>query len=86
MTCEVEVFVESVEFNACYFAGAAYEFCNDFDMRKPLERSFLLGAKCESLVGGAHLRELLDHCRGFLANLSRFHLGLFLSKIILLFV
>jgi hypothetical protein len=68
------------------FAGAAYEFCNDFDMRKPLERSFLLGAKCESLVGGAHLMELLDHCRGFLANLSRVHLGLIFSKIILLFV
>lgn len=76
MIDEAKIFFESV----VQFAGAAYEFCNNFDMRKPLERSFLLGVKCESLVGGAKLMELLDHCRGFLANLSRFLLGLFVKQ------
>lgn len=58
-------------------AGGSYEFCNDFDMRKPLERSLVIGAKCESLASGAHLGGLLDQCKEFVAKLDRF--GLLLS-------
>ncbi|CAM6067671.1 unnamed protein product [Sphagnum tenellum] len=51
-----------------------YEFCNDFDLRKPAERSLFTGAtiKCESLARGAHLDSLLDHCRVFISNLARY--------------
>jgi elongator complex protein 4 len=53
-------------------AGGPYEFCNDFDMRKPLERSLLIGAKCESLASGAHLGGLFDQCKEFVSKLARF--------------
>lgn len=52
-------------------AGGSYEFCNEFDMRKPLERSLLIGAKCESLASGAHLGGLLDQCKDFVGKLNR---------------
>ncbi|XP_073392413.1 elongator complex protein 4 isoform X1 [Physcomitrium patens] len=52
-------------------AVGSYEFCNDFDMRKPLERSLLIGSKCESLASGAHLGDLLDQCKEFAAKLAR---------------
>lgn len=54
--------------------GGSYEFCNEFDMRKPLERSLLIGAKCESLASGAHLGGLLDQCKDFVGKLNRFAL------------
>jgi elongator complex protein 4 len=52
---------------------SGYEFCNDFDLRKPAERSLFTGAtiKCESLARGAHMDSLLDHCRVFISNLAR---------------
>lgn len=59
-----------------FCAGGSYEFCNEFDMRKPLERSLLIGTKCESLASGAHLGGLLDQCKDFVGKLNRFALSL----------
>jgi hypothetical protein len=51
-----------------YVGGAGYEFCNDFDLRKPAECSSFTGAtiKCESLAGGVHVDSLLDHSKSLL--------------------
>ncbi|KAJ0971657.1 hypothetical protein J5N97_019616 [Dioscorea zingiberensis] len=49
------------------------EFCNDFDLRKPLERQ-LLNAQhidCISLLDSPKLGVLQDHCSTFLSKLPR---------------
>jgi hypothetical protein len=59
--------------------GAGYEFCNDFDLRKPAECSLFTGAtiKCESLAGGVHMDSLLDHCKVFITNLAKVWFSIF---------
>ncbi|KAF5743047.1 hypothetical protein HS088_TW09G01109 [Tripterygium wilfordii] len=49
------------------------EFCNDFDLRKPLERQFLGGCRvdCVSLQNFSNLGALQDHCASFLAQFPR---------------
>ncbi|XP_028103910.1 elongator complex protein 4 isoform X3 [Camellia sinensis] len=50
------------------------EYCNDFDLRKPLERHFLSGQHidCISLQGSQNLATFRDCCSAFLAQLPRF--------------
>ncbi|KAA8546678.1 hypothetical protein F0562_003091 [Nyssa sinensis] len=49
------------------------EYCNDFDLRKPLERHFLSGQciDCISLQDSPNLATLNDRCSTFLAQLPR---------------
>ncbi|KAH7520422.1 elongator complex protein 4 [Ziziphus jujuba] len=50
-----------------------YEFCNDFDLRKPLERQFLTGKHidCVSIQDCRNLVPLRDHCAKFLSQFPR---------------
>ncbi|KAH7520425.1 hypothetical protein FEM48_Zijuj08G0142400 [Ziziphus jujuba var. spinosa] len=49
------------------------EFCNDFDLRKPLERQFLTGKHidCVSIQDSPNLDPLRDHCAKFLSQFPR---------------
>lgn len=49
------------------------EFCNDFDLRKPLERQFLIGKQidCVSTQDSPNLVTLRDRCATFLSQFSR---------------
>lgn len=49
------------------------EFCNDFDLRKPLERQFLIGKQidCVSTQDSQNLVALHDRCAAFLSQFSR---------------
>jgi elongator complex protein 4 len=50
------------------------EYCNEFDLRKPLERHLILGKRieCISLEDCANLTTLRDRCSTFLSQLSRY--------------
>ncbi|GKV28298.1 hypothetical protein SLEP1_g37372 [Rubroshorea leprosula] len=50
-----------------------HEYCNDFDLRKPLERQFLIRqhVDCVSLQDSMNLSVLLDHCGTFLSQFPR---------------
>ncbi|XP_038701129.1 elongator complex protein 4-like [Tripterygium wilfordii] len=52
---------------------AKQEFCNDFDLRKPLERQFLSGRRvdCVSFQKISNIATLQDHCSTFLAQFRR---------------
>ncbi|KAM6563998.1 hypothetical protein CsatB_023996 [Cannabis sativa] len=49
------------------------EFCNEFDLRKPMERQFLNGKQidCVSTQDAPNLVALQDRCAAFLSQLSR---------------
>lgn len=50
------------------------QYCNDFDLRKPLDRQ-LLGARhvhCISIQDSPNLATFRDQCATFLAQLPRF--------------
>ncbi|CAL0305955.1 unnamed protein product [Lupinus luteus] len=53
--------------------GGQHEYCNDFDLRKPLERHFYSGTNvdCVSIQDSPNLDALQDRCARFLAQLSR---------------
>ncbi|CAI8606719.1 unnamed protein product [Vicia faba] len=53
--------------------GAHHDYCNDFDLRKPLERHFYSGknADCVSIQDSPNLTSLQDQCAGFLSQFSR---------------
>ncbi|KAG6621627.1 hypothetical protein I3842_Q015400 [Carya illinoinensis] len=55
-----------------YFDGK-HEYCNDFDLRKPLERHFLSGRHidCVSILHNSDLVALRDHCATFFTQFSR---------------
>ncbi|XP_027334408.1 elongator complex protein 4 isoform X2 [Abrus precatorius] len=55
-----------------YFGGQ-HDYCNDFDLRKPLDRHFFSGnnVDCVSIQDSPNLTALQDHCAGFLAQFSR---------------
>lgn len=49
-----------------------FEFCNDFDLRKPLERHFLSGQHIDSFsLQGSNLTAFRERCSAFLAQFSR---------------
>ncbi|KAJ1415434.1 P-loop containing nucleoside triphosphate hydrolase [Sesbania bispinosa] len=50
-----------------------HEYCNDFDLRKPLDRQFFSGMNvdCVSIQESSNLAALQDRCAGFLAQFSR---------------
>ncbi|KAL6997682.1 Elongator subunit elp4 [Sarracenia purpurea var. burkii] len=50
------------------------EYCNDFDLRKPLERHFLSSQNidCISLQSSSNLASFSGRCSTFLAQLSRY--------------
>ncbi|KAK4280115.1 hypothetical protein QN277_011783 [Acacia crassicarpa] len=52
---------------------AKHDYCNDFDLRKPLERQFFNGAHvdCVSVKDLTNLTLLQDQCATFLAQFSR---------------
>ncbi|KAM7523841.1 hypothetical protein LguiA_013743 [Lonicera macranthoides] len=54
--------------------GKQLEYCNDFDLRKPLERHFLTGQliDCISLQDCANLTTFRDRCSTFLSQLPRY--------------
>ncbi|KAL9662515.1 hypothetical protein QQ045_027348 [Rhodiola kirilowii] len=49
------------------------EYCNDFDLRKPLERQFFGGRRidCVSVQDSSDLSSLVDRCAAFLSESSR---------------
>ncbi|XP_057989721.1 elongator complex protein 4 isoform X1 [Hevea brasiliensis] len=53
--------------------GSKQEFCNDFDLRKPLERHFFSGQRvdCVSVKDSPNLVALQDRCTTFLAQFPR---------------
>jgi len=53
--------------------GSQQDYCNDFDLRKPLDRHFYSGnnVDCVSIKDSPNLSALQDRCAGFLAKLSR---------------
>ncbi|KAK7386155.1 hypothetical protein VNO78_26178 [Psophocarpus tetragonolobus] len=53
--------------------GGQLEYCNDFDLRKPLDRHFFSSnnVDCVSIKDSPNLTALQDRCAGFLANFSR---------------
>ncbi|XP_050388083.1 elongator complex protein 4-like [Argentina anserina] len=50
-----------------------HEFCNNFDLRKPLERQFLTGKRidCASIFNSPNLVTLHDRCATFLSQFPR---------------
>nr|XP_011469429.1 PREDICTED: elongator complex protein 4-like [Fragaria vesca subsp. vesca] len=50
-----------------------HEFCNNFDLRKPLERQFLTGKRidCASILDSPNLVTLHDRCATFLSQFPR---------------
>lgn len=56
-----------------YIAGGQHDYCNDFDLRKPLDRHFFSGINvdCVSIKDSPNLTALQDCCAGFLAKFSR---------------
>lgn len=51
---------------------AKHEYCNDFDLRKPLERQFLVGKQIDCVsTRDLTLDILREHCSTFLAQNSR---------------
>ncbi|KAK4356326.1 hypothetical protein RND71_025297 [Anisodus tanguticus] len=53
--------------------GGKAEYCNDFDLRKPLERHFYSGQRvdCISLRDSPNLAPLLERCSTFSAQISK---------------
>ncbi|KAG5071915.1 hypothetical protein AAZX31_03G095200 [Glycine max] len=53
--------------------GGHHDYCNDFDLRKPLDRHFFSGINvdCVSIKDSPNLTSLQDRCAGFLAKFSR---------------
>ncbi|RDY13576.1 Elongator complex protein 4 [Mucuna pruriens] len=53
--------------------GGQHDYCNDFDLRKPLDRHFFSGnnVDCVSIKDSPNLTALQDSCAGFLAKFSR---------------
>ncbi|XP_008223887.1 PREDICTED: elongator complex protein 4 isoform X1 [Prunus mume] len=53
--------------------GGKHEFCNEFDLRKPLERQFLSGKHidCISIQDSPNLVTLNDRCATFLSRFPR---------------
>ena len=58
------------------------EFCNDFDLRKPLERHFLIGKQidCVSTQDAPNLVAFHDRCATFLSQFSRLVVCAFLAR------
>lgn len=56
------------------YAGGKAEYCNDFDLRKPLERHFYSGQQvdCISLRDSPNLAPLLERCSTFSAQISKY--------------
>ncbi|CAJ1948972.1 unnamed protein product [Sphenostylis stenocarpa] len=54
-------------------SGGQQDYCNDFDLRKPLDRHFFSGnnVDCVSIKDSLNLTALQDYCAGFLGKLSR---------------
>lgn len=61
------------ELNLTYILGGQQEYCNDFDLRKPLNRHFFSGSNvdCVCFKDSPNLSALQDRCAEFLAKLSR---------------
>ncbi|KAK7277183.1 hypothetical protein RIF29_18334 [Crotalaria pallida] len=53
--------------------GGQHDYCNDFDLRKPLERQFFSGMNvdCVSILDSPNLDALQDRCARFLSQFSR---------------
>ncbi|KAH9314176.1 hypothetical protein KI387_022803, partial [Taxus chinensis] len=53
-------------------AGTAYDFCSNFDLRKPMERSMLNASKveCISLQATSDLTAIKEKCSSFLSKFS----------------
>ncbi|KAG7969676.1 hypothetical protein I3843_07G043600 [Carya illinoinensis] len=53
--------------------GGKHEYCNDFDLRKPLERHFLSGQHidCVSILHNSDLVALHDRCATFFTQFPR---------------
>ncbi|XP_061337069.1 elongator complex protein 4-like [Gastrolobium bilobum] len=53
--------------------GVQHYYCNDFDLRKPLDRQFFSGMNvdCVSMQDSPNLAALQDRCAGFVAQFSR---------------
>ncbi|XP_057433425.1 elongator complex protein 4-like [Lotus japonicus] len=53
--------------------GGQHDYCNDFDLRKPLDRHFFGGMNvdCVSFQDSPNRATLQDRCAGFLAQCSR---------------
>lgn len=57
-----------------FYADGKPDYCNDFDLRKPLERHFLSNQRidCFSLEGFPNLDPFRERCSTFLAQLPRY--------------
>lgn len=57
----------------CCCPDGKHEFCNEFDLRKPLERQFLSGKRidCFSIQDSPNLITLHDRCATFLSQVPR---------------
>lgn len=53
--------------------GAQHDYCNEFDLRKPLDRHFYSGMNvdCVSIQDSPNLASLQDQCAKFLSQFSR---------------
>ncbi|XP_012567247.1 elongator complex protein 4 isoform X2 [Cicer arietinum] len=53
--------------------GAQQDYCNDFDLRKPLDRHYFSGMNvdCLSIQDSSNLSSLQDRCSEFLSQFSR---------------
>uniref|UniRef100_A0A7N0T584 Elongator complex protein 4 n=1 Tax=Kalanchoe fedtschenkoi TaxID=63787 RepID=A0A7N0T584_KALFE len=64
------------EENQQNFGGSAdikHEYCNDFDLRKPLDKQFFGGRRveCVSVLDSSNLSSLVDRCAAFLSESAR---------------
>lgn len=73
----------NLKMSACnIYAGGKAEYCNDFDLRKPLERHFYSGQRvdCISLRDSPNLVPLLERCSTFSAQISKYwHIPFFFA-------
>ena len=72
---ELSIFATKTEilFIILYVDGKP-EYCNEFDLRKPLERYYISGQNidCISLQDSPNLSSFRDRCSTFLAQLPRY--------------
>ncbi|KAI9094512.1 hypothetical protein K1719_026632 [Acacia pycnantha] len=70
---QYEKYIGEPQRNISSSNGARHDYCNDFDLRKPLERQFFNGAHvdCVSIKDLTNLTLLQDQCATFLAQFSR---------------
>ncbi|XP_042486943.1 elongator complex protein 4 isoform X2 [Macadamia integrifolia] len=71
--CIIDLFLDASLRSTQVLAKTRQEYCNDFDLRKPLERRLLSGGHidCVSLKDYTNITAFQDRCSSFLAKFAR---------------